>query len=427
MLSVSNLLCGHQAGNERLRYGHQTDTNRAPRPVVVWAVTRACNLRCVHCYACATPGPADGELTRDEGFALLDDLKAFEVPAVLFSGGEPLARPEILDFIAHARTIGLNSTLSTNGVLIDDHMADRLAELGLRYVGMSIDGVRAKHDQLRGMKGAYDETLKAIGRCRARGLRVGVRFTIHALNLDSLDEIFDLCLEHDVQRLCVYHLAYSGRGGKMQKVDLTAEQTRTAVDRIFERTRRCHEEGLPLEVLTVDNHTDAAYVLLQLEKEAAAEAAPALVGAGGRYRRNDLPGRPSTELPANGDGCASARERLTTASARLAGTGGNGSGSYIAAVDPVGNVHYDQFSWHYDCGNVRERPFSEIWASATDPRLAILRNRKRHLPEACQSCRFLGVCNGNLRTRAEAATGDWLGMDPSCYLTPEERAVGPRY
>jgi radical SAM protein with 4Fe4S-binding SPASM domain len=112
--------------------------------------------------------------------------------------------------------------------------------------------------------------------------------------------------------------------------------------------------------------------------------------------------------------------RAESVETRLKGTGGNRSGCNIAAIDPVGNVHYDQFSWHYTCGNVRQAKFSEIWSQATDERLAILRDRRAHLPRRCQECRFVGVCNGNLRTRAEAATDDWLGMDPSCYLTDEE-------
>jgi len=394
MLSVSNLLCDYQAGNERLRYGHRKADDAgalddpfhgAPRPVVVWSVTQACNLRCVHCYASATAGPAEGELTHEEGLALLDDIRAFNVPAVLFSGGEPLARPDILELIDYAQSIGLVCTLSTNGVLIDETMADKLAALGLKYVGISVDGSEARHDKLRGVKGAYRQTLDAIDRCHKRGIKTGMRFTVHALNSQDLDEIFDVCIEHHVNRLCVYHLAYSGRGGKMQKVDLRPEQTREIIDRIFERTRKIHEKGLELEVLTVDNHADAAYTLLALEKIDPARAA--------------------------------------LVKARLEGTGGNRTGCNISCVDPVGNVHYDQFSWHYNCGNVRDAKFSEIWSKATDPRLAILRDRRKHLPTRCQECRFVGVCNGNLRTRAEAATGDWMGFDPSCYLTAEEIGV----
>jgi radical SAM protein with 4Fe4S-binding SPASM domain len=387
MLSITNLLCDHRAGNENLRYGHTRRAMNAspvPKPVVVWAVTKACNLRCVHCYASADARPANGELSHEEGRELLRDLKSFGVPAVLFSGGEPLQRPDTLELIAHAQSLGLSCTLSTNGLLIDDKTADQLAEIGLKYVGISLDGSEARHDKLRGQKGAFAGSLAAIDRCRARGIKVGMRFTVHALNEGDLDEIFDLCLKHDVQRLCVYHLAYAGRGGKMQKVDLTSDQTRQVVDRIFARSRQEHAAGSQLEVLTVGNHTDAAYLLLHLEKTDPLRAAS--------LRKN------------------------------LEGTGGNRSGCNIASVDPLGNVHYDQFSWHYNCGNIREQPFSSIWSTATDPRLAVLRNRQSRLPLRCQRCRFLSVCNGNLRTRAEAATGDWLGADPSCYLTEAEIA-----
>lgn len=387
MLSLSNLICNYDTGNESLRYGHRKagaaeDANHTPRPVVVWAVTKACNLKCVHCYASATAGPAQGELTHEEGLNLLDDLKAFNVPAVLFSGGEPLARADTLMLIGYAQSIGLPCTLSTNGVLIDERMADRLAHIGLRYVGISLDGNKATHDKLRGVKGAFDATTNAIRFLRNSGVKVGVRYTITALNFDQLDGIFDFCQQQNVQRLCVYHLAYAGRAEKMQRVDLTAQQTRNAVDRIMERTKSLHAQGCKLEVLTVGNHADAAYTLMQLEKTNPAYAA--------EIRK------------------------------RLEGTGGNRSGCNISSIDSTGGVHYDQFSWHYTAGNIRQKKFSEIWTETSDERLAILRNRRPHLPNRCQACRFIQICNGNLRTRAESATGNWMGMDPSCYLTEAE-------
>ena len=276
--------------------------------MVVWAVTKACNLRCVHCYTSASPGPAPGELSLPGGAALLDDLRRFGVPAVLFSGGEPLVRPDVLRLIDYAQFIGLNCTLSTNGVLLDDDKADTLAELGLRYVGISLDGTPAKHDKLRGQRGAFEQSVAAIRRCRERGIKVGVRFTVTGLNLSALDAVFDVCLEHDVQRLCVYHLAYAGRGGNLRDVDLTARQTRGAVDRLAARAMSASAEGRQLEVLTVGNHADAGYVLLRLEAEAP-------------HRRAEV-------------------------EALLRGTGGNRSGCDVASIDPVGGVHYDQFSWH---------------------------------------------------------------------------------
>lgn len=384
MLSITNLLCGHHAGNEALRYGHSSEKG-APRPVVVWAITKACNLRCVHCYASAEASAAPGELDHQEGRLLLDDLRGFGVPAVLFSGGEPLARPDALELMAYARSIGLNATLSTNGTLIDDAMADALARIDLRYAGISIDGARARHDQLRGQPGAYDASIAAIRRCRERGIRTGVRFTVHALNQIDLEDVIGMCAREGVNRLCIYHLAYAGRGGRMQRVDLSPDQTRRVVDRICASALELHRDGSDLEVLTVGNHADAAYLLTRL--------------------------------------AASDTTRESAAHAKLAGSGGNRSGCNIASIDPLGNVHYDQFSWHYDCGNVRDQPFSRIWSQARDPRLAVLRDRATHLPERCRSCRFLDVCNGNLRTRAEAATGNWLGEDPACYLTATERAA----
>lgn len=388
MLSLSNLLADQISGTEDLRYGHKradASADPTPRPVTVWALTKACNLKCVHCYASATREPTPGELTDDQGRALLDDLKGFNVPAVLFSGGEPLVRRNALDMIRYARQIGLRCTLSTNGLLIDDHMADRLAEIGLQYIGISIDGTEGRHDKLRGQKGAFQGSWDAIDRCRQRGIKVGVRFTVHALNQDDLEAVFDLCDEHNIDRLCVYHLAYSGRGEGMQRVDLTSEQTQDVMNRIMFRVRYNKQVGRNLELLTVGNHADAAYVIWTLEQ--------------------------------------TDPERAKLVRERLAGTGGNRSGQNIAAIDPDGGVHYDQFSWHYTCGNVKEKPFSQIWREASDPRLAILRNRRPHLPARCQACRFVGMCNGNLRTRAEAATGDWLGQDPGCYLPDEAIAT----
>ena len=387
MLSLSNIFCDQTAGNERLRYGHRSadHAQQAPRPVVVWAVTRACNLRCVHCYASACAKPDPNELSHAEGRSLLEELAAYGVPAVLFSGGEPLARPDTLDLIAYARQLGLACTLSSNGTLLDHHTAHRLAATGLKYVGLSLDGIGPDHDVIRGQRGCFDQTLNALRQCRSVGLKTGLRFTIHALNLHHLDAIIDLALAERVNRLCVYHLAYAGRGNRLQRVDLTHDQTRRAIEHLIERTCQAKHDGHDLEVLTVGNHADAAFAVLKLAEQD--------------------PGR--------------ARD----AADRLARTGGNRSGQNICSIDAVGNVHYDQFSWHYSVGNIRQATFAELWGNDTpDRRLRQLRQRPEGLPTRCRGCRFLGFCNGNLRTRAESATGDWLGLDPACYLTDQQIA-----
>jgi radical SAM protein with 4Fe4S-binding SPASM domain len=302
---------------------------------------------------------------------------------VLFSGGEPLSRPDTLELMRYARSLGLPITLSTNGLLIDDRVASELADIGVRYVGISLDGLQKVHDRLRGQRGAFEGSVAALRRCRANGLKTGVRFTIHKLNAHHLDDVIDTCVTEGIDRLCVYHLAYSGRGGRMSQHDLSSQQTRAAVERLFERTQQLHKQGIPLEVLTVGNHADAAYAVLRTQEHDVEEA-----------------------------------QRMFD---RLARTGGNRSGQNICSIDSVGNVHIDQFSWHFSVGNIRHLTFNEIWgADPADKRLRVLRNRKSLLPERCQHCRFVEVCNGNSRTRAQAATGDWAGMDPSCYLTDAE-------
>ncbi|QDU72331.1 radical SAM/SPASM domain-containing protein [Mucisphaera calidilacus] len=400
MFSVTNILCGKTSGNERLRYGHKhveavDDRDgllkpelkdpypTAPKPVVAWAVTGACNLKCKHCYAAAGLKPLPNELSTLEGFALIENLRAYGVPALLLSGGEPLVRPDLLALVDHAVALGISCTLSTNGLLIDDYVAQRLKRAGLKYVGISLDGLHETHDRLRGKIGSFDKALAAIGRCQDAGLKTGARFTVHALNEREMEPLLDLCVERNINRICVYHLAYAGRGKQLRECDLTPDQTRAVVDRVFDWTRRATDAGIDIEVLTVGNHCDQAYALMQLEREDPDRAEEAWE----RLRRN----------------------------------GGNQSGAHIASIGPTGDVFIDQFSWHHPCGNIRQQTFGEVWGDPASKRLRQLRKRPAGLPERCRACRFVGVCNGNLRTRAEVATGDFMGMDPQCYLTDAER------
>lgn len=383
MLNVTNLLCGDPGHPEHHPRGRWRITcpSQAPRPVVSWAITQAANIQCICCHREPSAPPAQDELSFTEGLMLLEDLKAYDVPAVAFGGGEPLMRDDALDLIQHAIEIGLNATLLTNGTLIDDDIADRLAAMDLRSISIAIDGAERRHDTLRASAGAYRLAVEAIDRCKARGLRVAVRFSVNQFNHMDLDEVFDFCIDRGIDRLSIHHLVAS-KSGRLRNVELSAEQTRAVVDRIFERTIAEHEAGRRIEVFTVGNHSDASYMLTRLE------------------RTNP--------------------QRFHEARRALAAAGGNQSGINVAAIDPCGGVHYDPDSWHYTCGNVRERKFSGIWGRPTDPRLIILRDRYDYLPDRCRICRYVGLCNGNSRTRAEAATGDWLSCDPACYIRDDD-------
>ncbi|MFZ8832047.1 MAG: 12,18-didecarboxysiroheme deacetylase [Thermodesulfobacteriaceae bacterium] len=393
MIGISKLYCGTVEPSDPLRYGrrskdlpsHLLQFSEDKKPVVVWNVTKACNLRCIHCYASADNRPAENELTTEEGFRLLEDLAQFGCPVVLFSGGEPLVRPDIFDLIAYAVRLGLRAVLSTNGTLIDHALAKELKKLGLSYVGISLDGIGEVHDRFRGSKGCFEKVIQAIENCLRVGLKVGLRFTINKLNAEEIPKVFDFVEEMKIPRLCFYHLVYAGRGTKLMEYDLSHEETRKWVDYIIDRTKELHDKGHKVEVLTVDNHADGPYLYLRMKRE----------------------GNPRAEEVYQ----------------LLLMNGGNNSGVGIGCVSWDGEVHADQFWRHYSFGNVRKRPFSEIWMDTSDPLMAKLKEKKKHVKGRCAKCRFLEVCGGNFRVRAEAATGDTWAPDPACYLTDEEIGI----
>ncbi len=395
MLSVSRLLNGTATAADALRYGRHS--SRLPshllhfsvdkKPVVVWNITRRCNLHCIHCYSSSQDRDYPDELTTDEGRALLDDLAAFGVPTVLFSGGEPLMRDDLFALVAHARDRGLRCVLSTNGTRIDGDAARRIIAAGFSYVGISFDGIGRVHDKVRGQAGAYEASLRALRQLRDLGMRVGLRFTVHRNNVDQLPAVFDLLDQEDIDRCCIYHLAYAGRGERIQSLDLAPAETRAAVEYVFDRAEDLHRRGIHKEVLTVDNAADGILLL-------------------NRVRQRQ-------------------RHRAKQVWQMLAWNGGNQSGIAISSIDPLGDVHVDQFSWNYSLGNVRDRQFSRIWSDQSHPRLAALRTVPRPIKGRCSSCQFLALCNGNLRARAESYFGDFLAPDPACYLTDAEIGIRP--
>lgn len=393
MIGISKLYCGTVEASDPLRYGrrskdlpsHLLQFSEDKKPIVVWNVGRRCNLRCIHCYSQSHNREYSGELSHDEGLKLIDDLASFGAPVLLFSGGEPLMRPDIFELIGYARERGMRAVLSTNGTLISPEVASRLKELGLSYVGVSLDGLRETNDRFRGVTGAFDAALEGIRNCREAGIKVGLRFTMNRRNAQDIPGIFDLLIEENIPRVCFYHLVYAGRGSKLIEEDLSHEETRAAVDLIIDRTHQAHKSGKPLEVLTVDNHCDGPYLYLRMLREEHPRAGEVL------------------EL--------------------LRMNGGNSSGIGIGCVSWDGEVHADQFWRHYSFGNVREKPFSKIWTDTSDELMAKLKNRKPYLKGRCAQCRWLDVCNGNFRVRAEAVTGDLWAPDPACYLTDEEIGI----
>lgn len=376
MISISRLLCDNIGPGDDLRYGGHKP------PIVVWNCTRQCNLHCLHCYADAKSVCSPEEMTTEEAKIFILGLAEFSVPVLLFSGGEPLLRKDIFELAAFAKEQGIRPALSTNGTLINDSVAETLRELGFSEVGISLDGIEENNDRFRGKKGAFELALGGIRTCVNKGLRVSLRLTITQFNYRDIPTILQLVENENIDRVCFYHLTYSGRGGKLQDEGLSLEKTRAVVDMICQRTQDFFQRGMTKEILTVDNHADGVYLYLKLKQQTPQRAKKVL--------------------------------------ALLKKNGGNNSGIRIGAVDDLGNVHPDQFWWHYSLGNVLKRKFGDIWMDTEEPLMRGLKNRKGLLKGRCGRCQYLDLCNGNLRVRAEAVYGDIWAEDPACYLTDEE-------
>ncbi len=394
MIGISKLYCGTVEPSDVLRYGrkskklapHLLQFSSDKKPVVVWNVTRRCNLRCIHCYASSKNIEYSDELSTKEGYSLIDDLARFDTPVILFSGGEPLMRPDLLDLARYATKSGIRAVISTNGTLISRDVARDLKKVGLSYIGVSLDGLKTVNDKFRGVEGSYDRALEGIRNCQEEGIKVGLRFTINKKNVGEIPGIFKLLEDEGIPRVCFYHLVYAGRGSKLVKEDLSHQMTRQTVDQIIDMTHDMHKRGRLKEVLTVANHSDGIYLYQRMVRE-------------GNERAGDV-----LKL--------------------LQMNQGNSSGHGIGCISWNGEVHADQFWRHYSFGNVRKRKFSEIWSDLSNPLMEKLKNKVPHLSGRCVACQWKDICGGNLRLRAEAVTGDLWAPDPACYLTDEEIGLG---
>lgn len=388
MIGVTKLLCDSNHFGDSLRYangshGQKNGAVAGSGPVVAWNVSRTCNLHCIHCYSDSDEIDYPNELTTAEAKKFIDDLADFNVPVLLLSGGEPLMRPDIFELVEYARSKGIRTTFSTNGTLITAEIADWIKKNEVGYVGISMDGIGENNDRFRGKIGAFDEALQGIRNCLAIDQRVGLRFTINRHNIADMENIFRVIEEEKIPRVCFYHLVYSGRGGSMMQEDITHEEARQAMDLIMNKVLEFEKKGIDCEILTVDNHADIVYLYLQMKER----------------------------FPEKADFIWNLMQL----------NGGNRTGIAFANVDSLGNVHPDQFTQNHTFGNVKDLPFGEIWTDTSKNEiLAGLKDRKPLLKGRCAKCKWIGVCNGNFRSRAEAVTGDFWESDPACYLTDEE-------
>lgn len=353
------------------------------RPVVIWNLTRRCNLKCRHCYAVAADHHFPGELSSEEAFRVLDDLVQFRIPALILSGGEPLSRKDTLEIARRAKSFGLYTALSTNGMFLEGKTLDEVAAVGFDYVGVSLDGIGATNDWFRGQDGAFDAALAGVRSCMARGIKVGLRFTMTSDNASQLPDLLALAEREGVAKFYLSHLVYAGRGNKHRCDDTKWSVTRSAMDLLIARAWDAASKGQDLDIVTGNNDADAVYFL--------------------NWARDRFPA-----------------DRVSHLRRHLESWGGNASGVGVANIDTQGIVHPDTYWSGYDIDSVRNRPFSAIWQDLSDPILAGLRARPRPLKGRCGVCAARSICGGNTRIRALQLTGDPWEADPACYLSDDE-------
>ncbi len=363
----------------------QQPDRQPPGPVVIWNLVRRCNLVCRHCYSISADKDFPNELSTDEVFTTMDDLKKFHVPVLILSGGEPLLRPDIFDISRHAKDMGFYVGLSTNGTMVDESNIKQIADIGYDYVGISIDGLRETHDYFRRKQGAFDESMHGLRLCRDAGIRVGMRFTITTDTAHELPALLQLMEQENIDKFYLSHLNYAGRGNKNRKEDVHHKMTRDAMDLLFDTCWADIQAGREREFVTGNNDADGVYLLFWVARH----------------------------FP----------DKLEAMRTRLQQWGGNSSGVNISNIDNLGNVHPDTFWWDYTLGNVKQRPFSEIWQDTSDPLMAGLKSRPRPVKGRCAQCQYFDVCGGNTRVRAYQLTGDAWQEDPACYLDDEEIGV----
>ncbi len=399
MIGVSKLLVGAPSESDGLRYrdaktsgpeqiSHHPTSVKANRPIVVWNMTKQCNLKCIHCYATATASKSDDELSTDQAKGFLEDIARYGAPVVLFSGGEPFMRKDLIELIEYSDGLGLRPVISTNGTLITEEKAAAAKRAGVKYIGVSLDGLQEVNDRFRGVPRAFEMAINGMSSSLKAGVKTGLRFTITKHNRDDLPGVLLKLEEIGVNRCCVYHLDYTGRAKDIMEHDLGHDETRAAISTYFDLTKHHHSRGFPIETLLVGNYADAGFLYMTLEKEDP--------------------------------------ERAEWAMELLLRNGGDGTGETIADVDHRGNVHANQFWQDYSFGNVLERPFGEIWDDTSDPIMKGLKDKAGHIHGRCAAdkCRFFPICKGGSRVRALAFTGDVWASDPACYLTDDE--IRPR-
>ncbi len=352
-----------------------------PLRIVFWETTTACNLRCRHCRRLeATQTASSEELTPKQGIRLVDDLSAMGAPLLIFSGGEPLMRSDIFDLAAYASDLSLPVALATNGTLINEFVALRIKESGIRRVSVSLDGATPDiHDAFRGIEGSFSKAVKALRYLIASGVSTQINFTLARHNVHQMEDMFTLSLRIGVDALHLFMLVPVGCGVEISSEEmLSPEEYEDALNRFCDLSA-----AYTGKIVTRATCAPHYYRIL---------AERGIISPSGRSRGGQV---------------------AAGASPMHSFTRGCLAGISVCFVSHRGEV----FPCGYlpvSSGNVTRKPLSEIWNDSEV--FKALRDYSR-LKGKCGRCPYINICGG-CRARAFAQSGDFLEAEPYCLFEP---------
>ena len=352
--------------------------------MIVWDFTKQCNLRCKHCYANATPYPSPDELTLEEKMEVLRQLDEAGVAAISFSGGEPLINKDFWHVAKKAAEIGIYVSIATNGTLITEEIAKKLKEIGVRYVEVSLDSpYPEKHDEFRGIAGAWKRSVRGIKNAKAVGLDIGIATTITKMNYNDMPEMIKLARELNADRFIAFNFIPTGRGKEIIEMDLSPKERMELLEYFYGEWMKGK-----MQIFS----TAPMYSIVSL-------------------RHMDEKGKIS---PTHFAELSIPDEYMSAGFALAEFLGGCGAGRIYCSIEHNGDIYPCVFL-PIKVGNVLKDGFLKVWQE--NPLLNSLRDRNSD-KYGCNKCAYKYVCGG-CRARAYAYYGNVLAPDPSCDLNEE--------
>lgn len=324
--------------------------------IISWNTTNKCNMYCDHCYR--ESGEENiGELTTEEGKKLITEIKKAGFMIMIFSGGEPLMRPDIVELIAHAKSVGLRPVLGSNGSLLTEDLAYRLKEAGAIRIGISLDSLDSKkHNHLRKYENAFEEAVRGMEICNKVGLEFQIHTTVMKWNLKEMEAITDFAVSKGAKAHHLFFLIPTGRGVNIEADMLTEEEYEEVLNIVLEKQKKVKIEIKPT----------CAPQFMRIAKEKEMDM---------RFTK----------------GCI--------------------AGISYCIVSPRGDV---QPCAYFDLrvGNVKDKPFDEIWREST----AFEKMRTEEYSGGCGECNYKFICGGCRARAYYNYDGDYMAEDSWCIL-----------